>query len=509
MKNIFLKIACMLVCMTALILAVASCSKDKDGEHTHSFSAEWTADATGHWHAATCAHGGEKSDFSAHVGTADDCKCDVCGYVTHTFGSEWIYNDSKHWHAASCGKDNHRTDVSAHVGTEDDCTCDVCNAKVHSFGEWTTVKAATCSEKGQKKRVCSKCGAHELADIEKLNHTPGEPIREDVKPATCTENGSYTEVIICSVCKDEISRTQKVITAEGHGYSTEWKKDATQHYKICKCGAKSEAADHVYSGTSTVCTVCGYKDHEHTPAQPVKENEVGPTCTSAGHYDSVVYCSECGAEISRASLEGEPATNHTPGAEKKENTVQPTCTEDGSYDSVIYCTECGAEISREEKTIPTTGHSYSDEWQFDENGHWKVPTCGHNDADNQYSAHVGMDDCVCDECGYVSHKFGDKWYHNEKGHWHIGDCGNANHKSDVESHVGMDDCVCDECGYVSHTYSDEWSYDESYHWHAASCEHKNEKADQGAHDFDEHGKCKDCGYVDPDSGSIELPIIPA
>lgn len=44
---------------------------------------------------------------------------------------------------------------------------------------------------------------------------------------------------------------------------------------------------------------CG--EHEHTPADAVKENEVAATHEESGSYDEVVYCSDpaCGAEISR------------------------------------------------------------------------------------------------------------------------------------------------------------------------------------------------------------------
>ena len=39
--------------------------------------------------------------------------------------------------------------------------------------------------------------------------------------------------------------------------------------------------------------------HTHTPAEPVRENEKSATCETAGSYDEVVYCSDCGEEISR------------------------------------------------------------------------------------------------------------------------------------------------------------------------------------------------------------------
>ena len=40
-------------------------------------------------------------------------------------------------------------------------------------------------------------------------HTPAESVRENEIPATCASDGSYNEVIYCSQCSAEISRTQK------------------------------------------------------------------------------------------------------------------------------------------------------------------------------------------------------------------------------------------------------------------------------------------------------------
>ena len=61
-------------------------------------------------------------------------------------------------------------------------------------------------------------------------------------------------------------------------------------------------------GELTYTTIIG-EAHVHTPAAPVIENEVPATCTAAGSYDSVVYCSECGAELSRETV-GIPALGH-------------------------------------------------------------------------------------------------------------------------------------------------------------------------------------------------------
>ena len=119
------------------------------------------------------------------------------------------------------------------------------------------------------------------------------------------------------------------------------------------------------------CSVC--KTHEisretktlsladHTPDTAVEENRVESSCTVAGSYDEVIYCSVCKThEISRESKTIEK-TAHTPGAAVRENEVAATCYAEGSYDEVVYCSvaECKHEISRESKTIEKLGHNHT------------------------------------------------------------------------------------------------------------------------------------------------------
>lgn len=53
------------------------------------------------------------------------------------------------------------------------------------------------------------------------SHTAAAATRENENPATCTADGSYDEVVKCSRCGTEISRTSKTIPALGHDYG-EW-----------------------------------------------------------------------------------------------------------------------------------------------------------------------------------------------------------------------------------------------------------------------------------------------
>ena len=193
-------------------------------------------------------------------------------------------------------------------------------------------------------------------------HTPGEPVQENVVPASCSQEGSYDEVVYCTECGEEISREQKTID------------------KLA-----------------------------HTPGEAVQENVT--VTHDKTTYDEVVYCTECQAEISRTPVElpiithtltfvpEVPATEqadgtkahytcsgcdklfsdaagtvevtaadlviqklvhiHTPGEPVQENVVPASCTVDGSYDEVVYCTACQEEISRETKTIKAPGHELS------------------------------------------------------------------------------------------------------------------------------------------------------
>ena len=143
-----------------------------------------------------------------------------------------------------------------------------------------------------------------------VEHVPGEPVQENIVPATCATEGGYDEAVYCTVCHAELSREAHV---------TE---------KLA-----------------------------HTPDEPVQENIVPATCAAESGYDEVVYCTVCHAELSRTARTVEKSTVHTPGEPVRENEVPATTEKAGSYEEVVYCTVCHGELSREGRTIdqlPTT-----------------------------------------------------------------------------------------------------------------------------------------------------------
>ncbi len=77
------KIATLVLVAMLLSFILASCGTPTP-PHEHAFASNWTADATGHWHGATCEHTTEKADFAAHTDTDDNGKCDTCLYTLFT-----------------------------------------------------------------------------------------------------------------------------------------------------------------------------------------------------------------------------------------------------------------------------------------------------------------------------------------------------------------------------------------------------------------------------------------
>ena len=90
---------------------------------------------------------------------------------------------------------------------------------------------------------------------------------------------------------------------------------------------------------------------EHLLDSLAIENIVAPTCTVAGSYDSVVYCSVCRVELSRDVIDV-PAAGHKADSVVFENVVAATRTAAGSYDSVVYCSVCRVELSRTTVNVP-------------------------------------------------------------------------------------------------------------------------------------------------------------
>lgn len=107
----------------------------------------------------------------------------------------------------------------------------------------------------------------------------------------------------------------------------------------------------------------GLKNNEFSKAFTFELSKEGETCEKL-RYSVFSYVARMNGQESLSDLikgiynlglsaeeYGRVSALHVPAAAATENRVDPTYYKNGSYDSVIYCSECGRELSREEVTV--------------------------------------------------------------------------------------------------------------------------------------------------------------
>ena len=140
-------------------------------------------------------------------------------------------------------------------------------------------------------------------------------------------------------------------------------KDGTHNY----VGVITTPATCTATGVKTyTCSKCGDSYTEIIPKtnhSAVTDNAVAPTCTETGLTEGS-HCSVCGKVLVEQTVT--PIAAHKQGNAVKENEVAATYEHGGSYDSVVYCTVCGKELSR---TAKTTDKLVKNGW-VKENNKW-------------------------------------------------------------------------------------------------------------------------------------------
>lgn len=247
---------------------------------------------------------------------------------------------------------------------------------------------ATCGKDGSKTVTtsCSDCGyvisvENNVVIPATNNHTPAAAVKENVKPATCETAETYDSVVYCSVCGQEISRTQMTGEAAlGHKWG-EWKHDDStakadsKHTRTCEndathtdsaaCNFTSQVTQNQTADqpeiTTYTCKDCGYSyteetkpalGHTHNYGAPVADYASGEAFVEGKDYTHTATCTGEGTC-------SQPTKTDKCTFDNGVETKAATCTEDGV--KTFTCTECGGTYT---VAIPATGHAWG-QWSHD------------------------------------------------------------------------------------------------------------------------------------------------
>ena len=221
------------------------------GEHL--FNIAWKHDENTHWKECMIKDCAEKTDVAEHNGGQATCQkkaeCEVCSQEygelgAHNYGSEWKHDETSHWRECQTEGCTAKTEIAVHSGGQATCQkkaeCEVCSQEygelgAHNYGsEWK-------HDETSHWRECQTKGCTAKIDVAK--HSGGQ--------ATCQKKAE------CEVCGQEYGEYGT------HTYGSEWKHDATSHWRECQtkgCTAKTDVAKHS-GGQATyqkkaICSVC-------------------------------------------------------------------------------------------------------------------------------------------------------------------------------------------------------------------------------------------------------------
>ena len=153
----------------------------------------------------------EKSTCQTH-GHAEYTICDICGEILSGSAEELPLTD--HDFVAKV------TPTTCLDGGYTTYTCSICKASYiaditeptgHTWGDWDIRITPTCTESGERYRICSTCNKEDTEVIPPNGHTA---VVDAAVTPTCTESG-LTVGMHCSVC-NEVLTAQETVPALGH-----------------------------------------------------------------------------------------------------------------------------------------------------------------------------------------------------------------------------------------------------------------------------------------------------
>ena len=352
----------------------------------------------------TCTEGGYTTYTCA---CGDSYVADKTDALGHSFG-DWTQSKApscteegeEHRECTRCGHvETQKVPVTAHnhvaVVTLPTCTtggyttytcacgdsyvADKTDALGHSFSDWTQSKAPSCTEEGEERRECTRCGEVETRSVAVVDHTYesvvtrptcteggyttytcsvcnhsyvadkvsplGHVMETETTDATCCEDGVIYRV--CTICGEE--ETEVIPATADHVLIYEDNKNGVDHRILCQNSGKELVANEQHTFVDGICAQCGAEAScVHQWGDGIVT--LAPTCSATG--EKSYTCELCGETYSE-TLPVDPAS-HT-GNNHVENAKDATCTETG-YTGDTVC-ECGAVISAGEE-IAMLEHSY-------------------------------------------------------------------------------------------------------------------------------------------------------
>ena len=289
----------------------------------------------------TCDKPGEKVATCENCGETDSVEIPA---LAHEYDGGKITTD------ATCGRDGVKT-----------YTCGNCGAT------YTEAIEATGEHNYGTDNVCTGCCLKKVEPTVEYKDTTVNVSIKDYASANSWSNGTQYKTLKMdgniTVTANGNSNTGKYYTSGNN-----WRMYANESAKLVftaanGCTIKSIKITYTIQDSGKI----SYGSTALTSGKAVNINAttaefiIGSTSGSKGKVFitaiEVVYTTTV---VSGGEGDGEPTYAHVAGDAVTENDVAATCTTKGSYDSVVYCENCGAEMSRETFVTEIIDHTYTE-----------------------------------------------------------------------------------------------------------------------------------------------------
>ena len=403
-----------------------------DIPHSHEWNSLKSFDENHHWWTSSC-HDGLVTEKEAHTyNDLLDTTCNDCGYVRppheHTYSDLWSFDAYSHWHECACG---HKKDTAEHTFVDGVCSACGMRTAYNMTGGKLTIEA----EEG----AIAPIGQENFLNTYYVN------------------TNHYNKI----VTTHPMGVKTNSAASGGLTMQTKWTFNLT--YAMMNQGnrpnahlvyaAQSDTTSEVYIwlkvSTSERNSVnyqdgifCMIEDDNGTDTYYWRQ----PLAKADGTY-SVAEDDFYWVRLKQAyHMQTLGNKEGAYGAEKVYNWTAGksyvlrfrSVTENVEIDQIY--------ITNDPNDIPHV-HTYSTEWESDENDHWHKADCGHDELFRDKNAHTfeNVLDRTCDVCGYERPAHvctpDEAWHSNTTHHWHECICGA---KPGYEEHR-FEDGICTVC----------------------------------------------------------------